>query len=181
MRNFEERKTEIFSRSEERLKRRKRFCKAASLCCMLLIVALSSTLLLPATMLAKSSGNAAPEAAGWYTIAEQPHLFAAVEVSSFSGNHTHRIEDPTSIESIAELLPSGFYTDGTVKPQSPPVSQDPPNGGAEGYRIALIATDGSEIVYTLTGSRLTDIATGAAWDLDDVWLLRLQALLGLPE
>lgn len=181
MRNFEERKAEIFSRSEERLKRRKRFYKAASLCCMLLIVALSSTLLLPATMLAKSSGNAAPEALGGYNPADCPYLFAAVEVSSLSGNHTHRIEDPISIESIAGLLPSGFYTDGTAKPQSPPVLQDPSNGGAEGYRITLIATDGSEIVYTLTGSRLTDTATGTVWDLDDDWLLRLQALLGLPE
>ena len=193
MRNFEERKAEIFRRSRERILQRRRALKAVSLTCMLLVMVLGASLLLPGISLAKggmASGSRAPEvqpeampAHPTYGHAEQIDSapIVAIDVSPLNGESAYRIDDPMLLDTIVRLLSVGHGANGSGDVPAPPHGEDSQNGGAAGYQIVLTDEKGGQTVYTLTGSRLTDAATGAARDLDSAALAKLQHLLKLPE
>lgn len=184
MRNFEERKAEIFRRSEARIQKRRQSRKMITLCVLpvLICVTVGSAMLFPALIPTKSEmgssgfvNNATPEMAG-NDGAGRPAAcpYTAAVISSFRDGRSWRISDPIALADIAALLSADLSDFGPAAPNGPV-------GAEEGYWITLVAPDGSESVYSLVGSTLTDTAAGSAWSLDDHRLSQLQELLGLPE
>lgn len=195
MRSFEERRAEIFLRSEERLRRRRRRRHILLCGIPVVIAALCAGLLLPQQ--APTPAPAESEASSPASVAENRSPYLSVEVQALGDSNTTRIIDaPERLNAIAELLPTLCAKEGlldasgelisepeTIIPETAFTNQTLGSiGSVEHYTIRLTAADGSQTVFFLSCWFLQRTTTPEQlWMLTtDEWLA-LSAALGLNE
>lgn len=185
MRNFEERKAEIFRRSEDRINKRRRTQKhILTIVPMCLLLVACAVTLLP-QMQTKGRNNATgelnnamgetmplPESAG------DKRVISAVEIERISNDFTHQYygQQRYILSDNAEKLGQFYYS---MESALEPNKGDEPHkeqenltdgigevgdglilsGGGElllSYKITFTVTDGTKVVYTLNGYTLTN-------------------------
>lgn len=207
MRNFEERKAEIFRRSEERIKERERIRRATIVSCASLAVCVTvfSAALLPGMPTKKEAaqldGNAAEigdvadiGTHGTSNAAESELtgsaeqslvcIYKLAEISSADDETMsyRRIEDADDIVQIWFLLSedTDLFSSVTPKPDMSDQAshKDETRSDEISYTITLTTHDGETEVYTLVGNTLTD-GNGNTAVLGDEQLDALTAALGI--
>ena len=117
MRNFEERKAEVFRRSENRIKERKRNRNRILAFCipLCLIVTVWSIMILPAMMPASKSNNSAGEGMDIMgSVDGTDAAFVCVEIMSIgtATQSTIQKDDSTEVAQIYSTLQSSFVNSG---------------------------------------------------------------------
>lgn len=171
MRNLNECRAEVFRRSENRIKERKKRRNRMLACCIPLVLCV--TVLVSTGLLDRSPGDAGGTVSPF--------------VSVYGGGTTGRITDPAQVEQINARLEEFFVTgDGNSDSGSigdlgispPPAS---PGGETETYTILISLPDGSRGWYTLEGNELHDQKNQETVELTDRQIASLKSLLGLSE
>ena len=167
MRTLHECQTEVFRRSEERIRARRRAARALRVCLpLILCITAFSLFVLPG--LPSSPDGAPPK----NNAASPPPAVCRIDVSG-AGQVTS-ITDEGRICAIADTLAALNGTPGAEP------SDGSESAGAEGLTITLFAEDGPQAVYRLTNDTLTNITTGSAMALTREQSAALSALLA-PE
>ncbi len=167
MRDFEQRKAEIFRRSEERLTQRKRRRRMIISCVPIVIcIAFLSVFKLPDIEL--GGGKSAPDAYN-QTVSTEKYISVRIQGKGENSGYSNVIEDQETIEKIVNSI-AGAESEKTSTESSEPADnklagkpQDAVAGASpskkeedSGYTITIAASDGSERVYTITDDILTD-------------------------
>lgn len=194
MRDFEERKAEVFRRSEKRIKECKARRKHILLTCipMVLCIMMLGVYVLP-EMRAENlpDGEIAPEFSDVNSVAETVEdclnsLFTdTVEVS---GNGTsHSYSSNRDVQQILELIdeivasPEVDYDDslrdfGIIQSEVADVYEKKDKS----YRIHVRRSDGSKAEYLLIGNMLIDQSTQEEFHMDETTCFALKDALGIP-
>lgn len=166
MRTLRECQAEVFRRSEERIRARRRAARALLVCLpLVLCIAAFSLFVLPG--LAALPG----EPGSKNDSASPPPVVCRIDVTA--SGQTTSVTDQARIRAITDALAalSG--------------SPDDPSGGSDipetsgGCTIALLTEDGSQTAYLLTHQTLTCRNTGRTVKLTQAQAAELTALLGL--
>lgn len=167
MRDFEQRKAEIFRRSEERLTQRKRRRRMIISCVPIVIcIAFLSVFKLPDIEL--GGGKSAPDAYN-QTVSTEKYISVRIQGKGENSGYSKVIEDQETIEKIVNSI-TGAESEKTSTESSEPTEnksagkpQDAVAGASptkkeedSGYTITIAASDGSERVYTISDDILTD-------------------------
>lgn len=167
MRTLHECQTEVFRRSEERIRARRRAARAL-LVCLPLILCITAFSLFVLPDLAALPG----EPSSKNDSAAPPPAVCRIDISE--ADQVTSVTDQARIRAIADTLAALNGAPGA----------EPPGGsesaGAEGLTITLFAEDGPQAVYRLTDDTLTNITTGSAMALTREQSAALSALLA-PE
>lgn len=179
MRNFDERKAEIFRRSENRIKERKRNRnRILALCIPLcLIVTVWSIMILPAMMPAsKGNNNASGEGMDIMgTVDGTGAAFVRVEVMS-TGTATQSTvlkDDVDEVAQIYYIVQSSFVNfgggnkesandeaeDDALTEENKDYSQSGTTNLSSGFRIIFTAENGTQTIYSLSGDKLINETT----------------------
>ena len=198
MRNFEERKAEVFRRSENRIKERKRNRnRILALCIPLcLILTVWSVMILPAMLPAKMD-NAAEENIEFNGSmndtdgAEGKHIYLSVEVKGNNSDFYAEITDASSVTGVYENIFLAFENQGTgnglsgvtQEGTSDDESKDSANNSKDSYSYAITmnAADGSNRIYILDDNTLKDVSLDSTIILTDEQLGDLKQALGLTD
>ncbi|MBR3807213.1 MAG: hypothetical protein IKJ15_02425 [Lachnospiraceae bacterium] len=180
MRNFEERKAEVFRRSENRIKERKRnWNRVLALCIPLcLVVTIGSIAALPSLYTEKSNdaecedngsiyGDTAPGSTGDFFLEEsKTHKFVSVSVKG--KGYDDKITDTASVGNVFDTIynileANGGYKDilGDSVENEDDVYKDLVTEStmeSERYTIVMKSIDGTERIYILDGKILYDQA-----------------------
>lgn len=204
MKNFEQTRAEIFRRSEERIKERKRNRRRALALCvpLCLAVLVCSALFLPA--LFPSQNDTAPNGTDGITemphqelspaLSDAEHPFVAFMVRQ-AGNDAVCVKTESSAavdaafrQICAALLPQESYADlvGAFSTDSPAMRDGealppPPSAAAQTYLITLKTADGASRTFALCENTLSDTAHAAKAQLSEAQTASLKAALGLPS
>ena len=178
MMDFEARKAEIFRRSDERIKIRKRNRKRILLSCMTLVLFVSVISAVSVTSLTKLS------------LSEQNWSSSRLEYASFfieiTDTHTGSckiIDDTERAYAAAEILTQ--YT-----PDGMPTESHSYGSSAEDkiqeskdtvYEIAFGNESESKVLFTLSGNTLISVDTQTEYQLTDTELEELLTALGLAD
>ena len=204
MRNFDERKAEIFRRSEIRIKERKRNRKRILALCipLCLCIAILSVIYLPDMMISSDKNNSTEEmnmADGVENSSE--FIYTSLEITSnataTSGTVTSDIEK-VDIENLYNIIQSAFAVEDDSVQSSQEQNTETQKGesaaGGENhsasdqtqtltkniiYTITFSGENGLKTIYTLDGNLLTNTATKQEILLTDNQLLELQKAFGL--
>ena len=198
MRELNECKAEIFRRSEERIKQRKKarnrvlaFCIPLCLC-----LAVCSASFLPAILYSdKSAKNEAADMLAKeeceYSEGSLVCSYVTAEIRNMNGTAEdyQEIRDKAEVTRIFEVLYSVFPNiDGSSKGdkefgQKSNVQDYDTNAGSKKieYKITLTAADGSYTVYTFSDNKLCNLSTGQTIALSDEQLSELKETLNLPD
>ena len=199
MRNFEERKAEVFRRSEKRIKERKRNRnRILTLCLPLCLVLTVWSVTILSSMLPTNNKNSvadgSPEAVGG--VSGNSAKFISVSVSG-GGNAPHStvlVEDVNIVAQIYYSIDSAFVyaseeddkhsagngmTEEKVEDYGDNFSQSESTNLASGYTITFTTGTGTQLVYTLNGNVLTDNATNKRVTLTDTQRSQMLDRLGL--
>lgn len=167
MRDFEQRKAEIFRRSEERLTQRKRRRRMIISCVPIVIcIAVLSVFKLPDIEL--GGGKSAPDAYN-PTVSTEKYISVRIQGKGENSGYSKVIEDHETIEKIVNSI-AGVESEKNSTESSEPTEnksagkpQDAVAGASpskkeedSGYTITIAASDGSERVYTISDDILTD-------------------------
>ena len=197
MRNFEERKAEVFRRSENRIKERKRnrnrilaFC--VPLC---LIVTVWSIMILPAMMPASKSNNSAGEGMDIMgSVDGTDAAFVRVEIMSIgtATQSTIQKDDATEVAQIYSTLQSSFVNSGGGNKESvneeaeddaltenKDYSQSGTTNLSSGFRIIFTTENGAQTIYSLSGDKLINETTKQETILTEDQRSNLMNMLGL--
>ena len=178
MRNFEERKAEVFRRSENRIKERKRNRnRILALCIPLcLIVTVWSIMILPAMMPASKSNNNAGEGMDIMgSVDGTDAAFVRVEVMS-TGTATQSTilnDDVDEVAQIYYIVQSSFVNSGggnkesandkaeddALTEENKDYSQSGTTNQFFGFRIIFTAENGTQTIYSLSGDKLINETT----------------------
>ena len=171
MRNFEERKAEIFRRSENRIKERKRNRSCVLMVCipLCLLITVCSVAFLP-EIGNKGMNNAAGENAPMYT---GKNIVCAVQIESVSADTKHQYYDQQHYL-LAEDMGQLYYSmESTLQgergneqhkqqdeltDENTEMKEDLILGGGgllPCYKITFTMEDGTKVCYTLDGDTLT--------------------------
>lgn len=175
MRDFEQRKAEIFRRSEERLTQRKRRRRMIISCVPIVIcIAFLSVFKLPDIEL--GGGKSAPDAYN-QTVSTEKYISVRIQGKGENSGYSKVIEDQETIEKIVNSIagaeseknstesskPADNKLAGAPQDTNTSENEDAVAGAAptkkeeeSGYTITIAASDGSERVYTITDDILTD-------------------------
>ena len=178
MRNFEERKAEVFRRSENRIKERKRNRnRILALCIPLcLIVTVWSIMILPAMMPASKSNNSAGEGMDIMgSVDGTDAAFVRVEVMSTSTATQSTIlkDDVDEVAQIYYIVQSSFVNSGggnkesandkaeddALTEENKDYSQSGTTNLSSGFRIIFTAENGTQTIYSLSGDKLINETT----------------------
>lgn len=191
MRDFAQRKAEVFRRSEEQIKKRRK-ARTRLLLCTLPAALICLLLLVPALM--PAFNGAAPEMKPAFSDAEMsfsgnaigggdgavnPDPSALAVTLELSSGDRRTLDDPASVAAIADFLRILPYEPEIVPETAPPPTGDP--SGEVTLRLTMIFPDGSGADYTLTDNILQNAATCQQWRLDSPRLSALMTLLGFSE
>ena len=199
MRNFEERKAEVFRRSEKRIKERKRNRKCILTLCLPLCLALavwSVTIL--SSMLPTNNKNSmadgSPEAVGGVSGNSAEFISVSVSGGGNAPQSTVLVEDVNIVAQIYYSIDSAFVyageeddnhsagngmTEEKVEDYGDNFSQSESTNLASGYTITFTTGNGTQLVYTLNGNVLTDNATNKRVTLTDTQRSQMLDRLGL--
>lgn len=180
MRTLEQCKAEVFRRSEEKIRKRKivRSCVLAACVPVVLCVGMWSVLILPAMMPASMADMAASE-----NMAISENEAHSIHTSAMQvvieGNTSCDYQD-THSDISAEVLYNTItrmHTTGQIeKSESAPSPQMKDETDID-YTITFTAPDGTQTVFTLSGSTLTNVTQNDARILDSESLERLKQML----
>lgn len=190
MRNFEERKAEIFRRSDERIKERKRTRKRLFLCFLPVFICFTLYLMfLPAIM---STKETAPEE----KVTEDNngifgrYVFAEVRDMNDDTGYYQAISDQNIVADIVNIIQffdnqndEASYESGVIPKEetSKSGSQADTSSNTIGYTIVLTSSDGSKMIYKLVGNSLINEGTQQEHLLTDDQYIKLKTVLGLSE
>ena len=198
MKNFEERKAEVFRRSENRIKERKRNRnRILALCIPLcLILTVWSVMILPAMLPAKMD-NAAEENIEFNGSmndtdgAEGKHIYLSVEVKGNNSDFYAEITDASSVTGVYENVflafedqDAGNDMSGVIQEStSDDDSKESANNSKDShsYTITMNAADGSNRIYLLDNNMLKDVTFNRTTILNDEQLANLKLALGLTD
>lgn len=184
MRDLNECKAEVFRRSEQRIKeRKKRRNRIAAVCIPLcLVVAALLAADLPGRKMSEDKNTVMENAMG--SVME----FSAVEIQ---GNFAQQYRKVTAVDEIAELhgtILAYYHTDGNAAEDSAdtgPTTEDYHVGNSLSQKpecsIRFTAENGTEQAFTLQGNALYDETGGRTAYLTAEQLTELKTLLGLTD
>ena len=178
MRNFEERKAEVFRRSENRIKERKRNRNRILAFCipLCLIVTVWSIMILPAMMPASKSNNNAGEGMDIMgSVDGTDAAFVRVEVMS-TGTATQSTILKDNADEVAQIyytVQSSFVSSGggnkesandkaeddALTEENKDYSQSGTTNLSSGFRIIFTTENGAQTVYSLSGDKLLNETT----------------------
>lgn len=197
MRNFEERKAEVFRRSENRIKERKRNRNRILAFCipLCLIVTVWSIMILPAMMPASKSDNNAGEGMDIMGSVDGTDIaFVRVEVMS-SGTATQSTilkDDAAEVAQIYYTVQSSFVNSGGGNKESvseeaeddaltenKDFSQSGTTNLSSGFRIIFTTENGTQTIYSLSEDKLINETTKQETILTEDQRSNLLNMLGL--
>ena len=200
MRNFEERKAEVFRRSEKRIKERKQRRNHILMTCipLVLCITLFSALFLPGMLPGETKDpGVADGAVGGLTENKSESLTCAYTKIDVIGNGISLSYTKASdMLSISNLLASYVVNEpeNSTSVDEHPRGDDFQNESAEniytgttgatsaagtGYVITLTLHEGGTVVYRLTGNSLLNLAENKTYKLTQAQLKELNELLGI--
>lgn len=198
MRNFEERKAEVFRRSENRIKERKRNRnRILALCIPLcLIVTVWSVMILPAMLPASKNNDGAEnymDIAGGVDGSEARYVCVEVMSTGTATQSTVRKEDADEVAQIYYIVQSSFVNSGggnkesaNEKPEDDALteenkdySQSGTTNLSSGFRIIFTAENGMQSIYSLSGDKLFNETTKQETILTEDQRSNLLKVLGL--
>lgn len=166
MRTLHECQAEVFRRSEERIRARRRAARAL-LVCLPLILCITAFSLFVLPDLAALPG----EPGSKNDSAAPPSAVCRIDISG-AGQVTS-VTDQARIRAITDAL-----TELNVSPDAPSGGSDIPEVSG-GCTIVLVSEDSSQTAYLLTRQSLTNRDTGHTVNLTQTQAAELTALLGL--
>lgn len=198
MRNFEERKAEVFRRSENRIKERKRNRNRIMALCipLCLILTVWSVMILPAMLPAGKDAGAEQDMELNGSIndsdgAEAKHIYLSVEVKDNDSDFYSEITDASGVTGVYEKVflafedqDAGNDMSGVIQEStSDDESKESTNNSKDShsYTITMNAADGSNRIYLLDNNILKDITFNKTTILNDEQLANLKLALGLTN
>lgn len=198
MRNFEERKAEVFRRSENRIKERKRNRNRILAFCipLCLIVTVWSIMILPAMMPASKSDNNAGEGMDIMgSVDGTAAAYVRVEVMS-TGTATQSAilkDDADEVAQIYYTVQSSFVNSGggnkesakeeaeddALTDENKDYSQSGTTNLSSGFRIIFSTENGAQTIYSLSGDTLINETTKQETILAEDQRSNLLNMLGL--
>ena len=199
MRNFEERKAEVFRRSENRIKERKRnlnriLAMCIPLCLMLTVL---SVTMLPSLLPINNKNMAndgTPEAVGGLTGTSAEFVSVSVSGVGLTPENNILVEDTNKVAQIYYTVQSSFVAYGggnkenvDVKPgddslteeEDKEYSSSETTNFSSGYKLTFTAANGTQSTYTLNGYVLTYNNTDKSVTLTDTQRSQILDQLGL--
>ena len=199
MRNFEERKAEVFRRSENRIKERKRNRnRILALCIPLcLILTVWSVMILPAMLPVAEKDAGAEQEIGFNGStndadgAEGKHIYLSIEVKDNDSDFYSEITDSSGVTNVYENVflafedqDAGNDMSGVIQEStSDDESKESANNSKDShsYTITMNAADGSNRIYLLDNNMLKDVTFNRTTILNDEQLANLKLALGLTN
>lgn len=166
MRTLHECQAEVFRRSEERIRARRRAARAL-LVCLPLILCITAFGLFVLPDLAALPG----EPGSKNDSAPPPPAVCRIDISE--ADQVTSVTDQARIRAITDAL-----TELNVSPDAPSGGSDIPEASG-GCTIVLVFEDSSQTAYLLTRQSLTNKDTGHTVNLTQTQAAELTALLGL--
>lgn len=190
MRNFDERKKEIFKRSNERIAKRKKTQKMLSLCIPLaLCVTALSVIFIPKIALLNDK-CASPEYI--YTTSDVAYTSLEVKNNALFLTYSKDYKNQADIDRIYKEIASHFadndcsgtedLTDKGTEPKKENFNNDgytQDTSKSLSYTITFSSPNGEMLIYTLDGNKLTNNTTNQKVVLTDTQLLQLKKVLNL--
>ena len=199
MRNFEERKAEVFRRSEKRIKERKARRNHILMACIPLVLCITilGAFLHPNVTPdgAADPGDTSPVVDGMgsdgFTSLSCPIAKITVSGNNFSISHTE-VADLLLISdqlySYGTRAPSSNGTTDTVvdeddvpKDNGEDVSGSIMDSANAAYTITMVTHEGVKTEYQLVGKTLTNLTTNQTYKLTQTQANELRTLLGIPN
>ena len=180
MRNFEQRKAEVFRRSKARIQKRKRIINSIVLTAMPLILCLS--VYAGSLLTAAPAGNpqSPEEELIPATGGNQEITLQSCQITVEKENFSYIETDPDTIQAVRSTIRDIF--DGNLQSEIYSQPEDfASTTTSAGFRITIALEDGDESVYILSDRSLTDEASGIRRTLTtDEWTT-LAKLLNIPQ
>ena len=201
MRNFDERKAEIFRRSENRIKERKRNRnRILALCVPLcLCIAILSVIYLPDMMISSDKSNTAEDMnmAGGFN-GTSGFIYTSLDITDYNGlsDYTKKETDKVNIENIYNIIQSAFADEDdkeTIEMQDKLPETQKGEGATKGdangenhssshpsgtsYFLTFYTEDGKQIIYVLYENNLTNNATNESVILSKEQLSKLLKII----
>lgn len=210
MRNFEERKAEVFRRSENRIKKRKRNRNRilALLIPLCLIVTVWSVTVLPSMFSFGTKNSQNEDTVNIFNETEEAnevgnsgagHSFVLIDVKGTGAKAEHHstITDTADVDNVFEqiyniLIPYESHRDivgdfadestGVMSGNSSEQNKSSQNNTkSSSYIITMTTTPGSERIFKLTDNKLYDSQLGIEINLNSEQINGLKSALGLTE
>ena len=197
MRNFEERKAEVFRRSEKRIKERKQRRNHILMACipLVLCITLLGAFLFPGATPEDPSFNGS--AGGGLTEEKFESLSCPIaKITVTGGNFSQTYKEVEDLLLISDQLYSygsrGSETNGTTddgiasesedrKENADDVSGSVADSANIAYTITLITHEGVKTEYQLVGKTLKNLTTKQTYNLSQTQVNELYELLGIPQ
>ena len=197
MRNFEERKAEVFRRSEKRIKERKARRNHILMACipLVLCITLLGAFLFPGATPEDPSFNGS--AGGGLTEEKFESLSCPIaKITVTGGNFSQTYKEVEDLLLISDQLYSygsrGSETNGTTddgiasegedrKENADDVSGSVADSANIAYTITLITHEGVKTEYQLVGKTLKNLTTKQTYNLSQTQVNELYELLGIPQ
>ena len=197
MRNFEERKAEVFRRSEKRIKERKQRRNHILMACipLVLCITLLGAFLFPGATPEDPSFNGS--AGGGLTEEKFESLSCPIaKITVTGGNFSQTYKEVEDLLLILDQLYSygsrGSETNGTTddgiasegedrKENADDVSGSVADSANNAYTITLITHEGVKTEYQLVGKTLKNLTTKQTYNLSQTQVNELYELLGIPQ
>ena len=198
MRNFEERKAEVFRRSENRIKERKRNRnRILALCIPLcLIVTVWSVMILPAMLPASKNNDGAEnymDIAGGVDGSEARYVCVEVMSTGTATQYAILKDDADEVAQIYYTVQSSFVNSGggnkesakeeaeddALTDENKDYSQSGTTNLSSGFRIIFITENGAQTIYSLSGDKLVNETTKQETILTEEQRSNLLDMLGL--
>ncbi len=190
MRSFDERRAEIFRRSGERIKKRKKAKRIMLTCIPLFVcVILWSVVLLGQQNKSSFTSDSATNTNTYFEddCAPPPAVYTAVEVleQDKADGYYKKTDEPLKIDKINKFIEAVVEASKTVADDYTDQIQSETDANdatkSTSYEIKFIMTNGSTKSFVLNGNKLLSKADNAVYSLSDSQLGTLKALLGLTE
>jgi len=197
MRNFEERKAEVFRRSEKRIKERKQRRNHILMACipLVLCITLLGAFLFPRATPEDPRFNGS--AGGGLTEEKFESLSCPIaKITVTGGNFSQTYKEVEDLLLISDQLYSygsrGSETNGTTddgiasegedrKENADDVSGSVADSANIAYTITLITHEGVKTEYQLVGKTLKNLTTKQTYNLSQTQVNELYKLLGIPQ
>ncbi len=195
MRNFDERKTEIFRRSENRIIKRKRKRKQLlAFCIPFCMVCIFSAVIIPSLPFATDDSDEESNIVIFDSVdksdkdllPEELHNYVTVAIDGIN-KQQYTVTEASSVDGIFELLDEIFsyydisnFSETASNAADSSTLKDAPNEDKTNNSITVeLNNNGSKRILTLDGNRLSDTANNIEIKLTDEHLNGLKTALGL--
>ena len=201
MRNFEERKAEVFRRSEKRIKERKARRNHILMACipLVLCITLLGAFLRPDVTPdgALDPAETSPVVDGMGNPIQSPSLTCPIAKITVSGNGISQMY--TEVETLL-LISDQLYSYSTRAPESNDITNEAVPGEGEdrkentddmsgiisdsanaAYTITLVTHEGTKTEYQLSGNTLKNLFSDQSYTLSQIQVDELHELLGIPD